>query len=113
MSDDKGAASLEERIAAEKAGYERYCALIASAAQYRIPDYMREGIVRYIVYHIECGSFLDALLSNDLRAACEYADETNRHLIWDYCNFLYNCAPASCWGSPEKVRRWLAGREAA
>ena len=72
-----------------------------------IPEYMIGGLVRWIDNHIEPGDFLRAVLSNDLRAACERADETNRYCIFDYVNFLHNHAPSDCWGSPEKMGAWF------
>lgn len=78
-----------------------------AAAQCGIPDYMIGGLVRYIDNHIQPGGFLTAVLSNDLMGACGQADDTNRHLLFNYCNFLYNHAPSKCWGSPEAVARWL------
>lgn len=35
------------------------------------------------------------------------ADFINRKRMFDIAGFLYNEAPARCWGSPEKVARWL------
>jgi hypothetical protein len=72
-----------------------------------IPDYMIGGLCRYIENGIEPGSFLSAVLCNDLRAACECADDTNRHRLFEYVQFLYSYAPASCWGSQERFEKWL------
>ena len=44
-----------------------------------IPDYMRGGLRRYLAHGIEPGSFLSAVLRNDLIDACGRADDTNRH----------------------------------
>jgi hypothetical protein len=41
-----------------------------------------------------------------LRGACERADDTNRHFLFEYVFWLYNHAPAACWGSPERFRAW-------
>lgn len=76
-----------------------------------IPEHMRGGLARYIEHHIEPGSFLRAVLENDLKGAISYADSTNRFLLFDYVNYLYNDAPSVCWGSPEKVAAWLAMRQ--
>ena len=81
-------------------------AIEENATKCGIPAYMVGGIVRWIVNGIPPGDFLTAVLSNDLKGACERADDTNQHLLFIYCNFFYNYAPSQCWGSPEKVLAW-------
>jgi hypothetical protein len=84
----------------------------------RLPEHMHGAIARYIERGIPPGSFLEAVLSNDLKGAVGRADHINRERIGDYVRFLYNDAPAGCWGSPEAVSDWikaggLLGRERA
>ena len=79
---------------------------IALAAS-RLPEGMHGGIERWIEPGIRPGSFLSAVLRNDLRTACEKADDTNRYLLFEYVSFFYNHAPSSCWGSPEKFAAWM------
>jgi hypothetical protein len=74
----------------------------------RIPERMRGGISRYIDKGIPPGDFLTAVISNDLREACGRADDENRYLLWDYMVFFYNEAPSESWGSPEKMKAWVA-----
>ena len=76
------------------------------AREYGIPDYMIDGLQRYIDHGIQPGSFLSAVLSNDLREAVGRADDTNIHCLPAYIRWLYNEAPAMCWGSPEAVDSW-------
>jgi len=78
----------------------------AKLASSPIPRYMHGGIVRWIEHGLAPGDFLTAILSNDLRGACERADDTNRHFLFEYVFWLYNHAPAACWGSPERFRAW-------
>jgi hypothetical protein len=66
------------------------------------------GLRRYIEQGIGPGHFLSALLSNNLRASVERADDINRRAIVDYVKFLYNYAPAGAGGSPEKFEAWIA-----
>lgn len=73
----------------------------------RIPDYMHTGLVDYITEGNPVGGFLHAILSNDLKRACNAADDNNQKVIYDYVLFLYNFAPAACWGSPERVEQWM------
>ncbi|MBS7703265.1 hypothetical protein [Chelatococcus asaccharovorans] len=70
--------------------------------------YCRDALRRYIEHGIQPGGFLTAVLSNDLREACARADAMNRHLLFDYVQFLYNEAPGGCWGSPEVVDAWIS-----
>jgi hypothetical protein len=80
--------------------------LVKGMDQFQIPEYMRPGLLRWIENGIIPGSFLIAVLRNDLRGAFEKADMQNSVKIHSYVKFLYNCAPVDCWGSEEKVKRW-------
>ena len=71
-----------------------------------IPEYMAGGLHRYIDKHISGGSFLEAVLSNDLRASVENADDVNVHRIPVYIAYLYNHAPIGSYGSPEAYKKW-------
>ena len=71
-----------------------------------LPSGMHGALVRWIEHGLAPGDFLTAILSNDLRGACERADDTNRHFLFEYVFWLYNHAPAACWGSPERFRAW-------
>ena len=73
----------------------------------RLPEHCRDGLARYIEHGIPPGSFLTALLSNDLSETFGRADETNQNAIRDYVVFLHCDAPAPCWGSPTKVALWI------
>jgi len=73
----------------------------------KVPVHTLPGLKRYIENHIEPGGFLSAVLSNDLKESFGRADQENREHLFDIVNFLYNEAPATCWGSPEKVKAWL------
>ena len=72
-----------------------------------IPVHMVEALERYIQKRIKPGSFLTAVLSNDLFGACGRADSDNAQILPAYAAYLYNEAPAACWGSVEKVQNWL------
>lgn len=72
-----------------------------------IPDRMMPGIERYITHGIQPGSFLTALLSNDLHDAISRADDENMNNLPAYVAFLHNEAPRGCYGSPEDVTEWI------
>jgi hypothetical protein len=78
----------------------------------RVPPHTIGGIDRYVEHHIEPGSFLRAVLENNLREALGRADSTNRFALFDIVTYLYNCVPHNCWGDAKRVEEWLAVREA-
>ena len=75
-----------------------------------VPEHIREGLARHVVHHAPTGSFLTAVLENDLVGALLRADAVNRWAIHDIVAFIYNDCPSPCWGSPAKVKAWLAAR---
>lgn len=77
-----------------------------------IPAHMMGGLRRWIEHGVMPGSFLRAVLENNLKDAVGQADSTNQQLLVAYVIFLYNEAPAACWGSPEKVRAWAEAKAA-
>ena len=75
--------------------------------QYSIPERMRGSITRYIEDRVIPGGFLQAVICNNLSEAVGRADDENIRNLPAYCNFFYNYAPSQCWGSPEKMAKWL------
>lgn len=73
----------------------------------RVPERMRGGIIRYIERGIPPGDFLQAVIRNDLREACQRADDENQSLLFDYVFVLYNYAPVGSWGSPQNYKEWI------
>ena len=71
------------------------------------PNDLGPSLQRYIEHRIPFGSFMMAVVCNDLQEACACADDRNRHLLWEIVRWLYKEAPDNCWGSKEKVREWL------
>ena len=72
-----------------------------------LPKHMRGAMQRYIENRIPPGSFLTAVLANDLMHALRCADDINSRRLRDYGMWLANYAPPACYGSPEAVRAWL------
>lgn len=72
-----------------------------------LPDHMQGGMKRYVEHGIEPGSFLAAVLSNDLMEAVKRGDSVNQHALVSYVRFLYNQAPAWCYGSPANYAAWV------
>jgi hypothetical protein len=74
----------------------------------RLPAHCRGGLQRYIEHGIEPGSFLKAILTNNLVEAFCRADDINLPRISDYARFLYWECPSIVWGSEEKVEEWIS-----
>jgi len=80
-----------------------------------IPDHLSEGLDLHVLHGLSTGSFLQAVLTNDLREALSRADAEALDALPAIVGWLYNEAPAQCWGSTEKVASWrlsggLAGK---
>lgn len=73
----------------------------------KVPEHLRDGIYRYIVHGIKPGSFLLAVIQNDLFHAVGSAGEPlTLDDLRTVTRFFYWCAPAECFGSPEKFAAW-------
>ena len=72
-----------------------------------IPGRMRLGIERYVKDHIRPGSFLQAVISNDLRNALAHADIENLENLPAYTMYFYWETPPDCHGSKEKMEAWI------
>lgn len=75
-----------------------------------IDEMTKDALNRYVHDKIETGSFLRAVLENDLFSAAGRADHINRYRLFEICSYIYNELPAGCFGSPEKVKRWLESK---
>lgn len=88
-------------------------ALLASLALARIPQHLHGGIVRYLRDGVIPGSFLQAIISNELRQACAAADMSlNMGHLKALTGWLRDCAPLGSFGSLEKMQAWSNARHA-
>lgn len=71
------------------------------------------GIERYMFDRCEPGSFVYAVLCNDLVGAAGAADHINQLILFQWASFVYNSMPTHIVGSHEKVSAWLKGGEGA
>ena len=85
---------------------ERTRHLVDEARRAGVPEHTVGGLVRWIVYGINPGSFLTAFLSNDLMGALSQADEVNAEHFREIGSFVYNSVPSACHGSREKFEAW-------
>ena len=73
-----------------------------------IPPHTRDAARLYVEHGIQPGSFLTAVICNDLAGAIGRADDMNAAAMQDWVNFFYNDTPSTCWGSPAKFNAWTA-----
>ncbi len=78
-----------------------------TAALQRIPPYMHEGIMEYVMQGRETGKFLAAVFSNKFMEAVRQADDTNRSVLFEYTELLL-VIPLAAWGDSQKVAAWRA-----
>lgn len=77
------------------------------AADYKlIPKITLESLQAWIKHGVLPGSFLQAVLKNDLIQAIPRADRHNLAAIVEICAWVRNEAPIGSWGSRELVEQW-------
>lgn len=87
--------------------YKSYQATFLRSDVYEvIPAGMRDTLIRWVLYGHKPGSFLESVVSNDLLAACTRADPVSRTILYSLVHWLYNCAPALCFGDRSVFRDW-------
>ena len=72
-----------------------------------IPPLIRAGLRRYADEHMGTGSFLTAVLENNLSEAIIRADVFSLAAIKDIVMYVHWEIPGNCHGSPEAVNAWL------
>jgi len=80
------------------------------AAYPGIPPHLHDGLIRFLDRGIEPGSFLTAVLENDLLGAIKHGDAEAIAGLPHIVKFLWNKCPGNAWGSPETVRAWRLDR---
>lgn len=80
---------------------------------FTIPARMMPAIHAYVDEGRVPGDFLCAVIINDLCKACAHADIENAENIPAYIGYFYNEVPAACWGSVERMNKWVAGHASA
>jgi len=71
-----------------------------------IPEFTKHQIDQYVAHGICTGSFLTAVLENNLIQAFACADEDNLANMFHIVSYVYNHVPTACYGSPEKMAAW-------
>ena len=86
-------------------------AIIPAIAVSDVPEHLRPGLVRYFSDGILPGSFLQAVLVNDLMQAARRADPESGAGLVPLVDFLVTHAPSTAWGSREAVLAWTTTPE--
>lgn len=71
-----------------------------------IPSSTIASLYNYVHKGLPPGSFVKAVLTNDLTRAVSYADLNNQAALVQIVKFCYNNIPMDCWGSEEEVQNW-------
>ncbi len=109
MLDDKAeaAASIRSLIFAGKySSALRIHNPIWAAQLARLPMNLRPGLARHILIGQTTGSFLTALLSNDLADTVGRADPESLAALRELVRFVLNSTPPLCHGSRAAVKAW-------
>ncbi len=69
---------------------------------------IKEALDNYAMHGWPVGSFLTAVLENDLFEAMGRADSYNRATIHQICSYVFSELPSTCWGNRELVRAHYA-----
>lgn len=73
----------------------------------QIPDWVKDSLDRYVNHRIETGSFMRAVLENDLFEAINRGDKDSLEALPNIVRYIYNNVRSDCYGSPQRVREWL------
>jgi len=74
-----------------------------------IPEATADAISRYAYDHYPVGSFLEAVITNDLRTAICSADPYNMYALPAIIKLIYNTVPATARGDQKKYDNWTRG----
>lgn len=84
-----------------------------SSARYAaIPEDTMSALTLYVNEGIRPGSFLQAILHNDLFGAHARADKENYNAISLIVSYIYNEIRGDCWGGPQIMREYIEQKRA-
>lgn len=75
-----------------------------------IPENIKQSLDKYAKDKRPTGGFLRSVLENNLSDAVCKADMFNLSILKNIVLYVNNDMPSPCWGSPKKVKEWLASR---
>ena len=74
----------------------------------QVPEHTIDALIGYVEHGRPVGSFLSAVLTDDLSGALRSTDDSNRQCLEAILQWLWNTTPADCYGSEAKVAAWKA-----
>lgn len=74
-----------------------------------VSELIKDSIEKYVEHRIEPGSFLMAVLENDLMLAMGNADSYNRASLFQICQYVMKNVPRHIRGNRSSVANWLSG----
>lgn len=77
-----------------------------------IPPHTREALENYIEHGFKPGSFLFAVLCNDLMGAFARADHDNTQCMKGIVHFVFNRMPLGSYGDSKSVYKYIDRKEA-
>jgi hypothetical protein len=80
-------------------------------AQRRVPNHLRDGLIRYLIDRIPPGGFLQHVIAGDLFAAAAREEPTGA--IGPVARFLLLDTPNQSHGSPARLAEWVGPERAA
>lgn len=72
-----------------------------------IPPLLLDGLYRYVDDKIPTGSFLNAVLTNNLTETFRRADHESAAALKEILAFVWWELPSNVWGNPKVVKEWL------
>jgi hypothetical protein len=85
--------------------------LVTGLHECGVPTNLHDGLLRYVRQGIPTGSFLHAVLCNDLGAACRRGDPATVRCLPEIVRFLDGYVPDQAWGSEDRVKAWTLREE--
>lgn len=74
--------------------------------EFTVPEHTAYSLARYVVLAATPGSFVKAVLCNDLHEAINRADDINRFALADIVAAVWNVLPGDCHGDEKTVSRY-------
>ena len=75
-----------------------------------IPSRILQGLKDYVEDGTPTGSFLAAVISNDLMDAVGRADDDNIRVLRSICGYVHNEFPRGSHGSREIYKNWIEAK---
>ena len=75
-----------------------------------LPEHMHGALIRYAENGIHPGSFLTAVLRNDLQQAFQCADDQNTAAMKQWVGWMTWHLPACAWKTEENIQKWMQER---